>query len=117
MPQSHLVAVAVAPGNGDVCVCAGVFVHTCRTCCLLQVVLCSHSWLFIEGLYPLPDSLLRVCLGRWAGSCLWHCTLRHHGSVVIIVLIRGRMFLKSENQTLPADMDGLPWLSIHLVWL
>lgn len=86
MPQSHLVALTVAPGNGDVCVCAGVFVHTCRTRYLLQVVLCRHSWLFIEGLYPLPSSLLRVCLGRWAGSCLQHCTLRHHGSVVIIVL-------------------------------
>lgn len=90
----------------EMCVYVLVFVHMCRTCCLLQAVLCSHSWLFMEGLYPLPNFFLGDCLGRWTGSCLWHCTLRHHGSGVIRIVLDQLEEVSGEWEPDPSCWHG-----------
>lgn len=63
------------------CLCTHVeLVVCCGLFCAPQLVVhwgsLSPSW-----------SLLRVCLGRWVGSCLWHCTLRHHGRGAVGIVL------------------------------
>lgn len=100
------------------CVCMCWCLCPCvepAVCCRLFCAATGCSlWVFIPFLISswgiaLVDGLVHV-----SGSALW-------GTMEMVLLklffISWRMFLESGNQTLPADVDRLPWLSTHLVWL
>lgn len=107
IPQSHLVAMAVAPGNGDVyvlvCLCTGVELAVCYGLFCAATAGCSLR-VFIPFLIPPWGFALVHGLVHVSGTALW-------GTMEVVVLkwffISWGMFLESGNQTLPADMDCL----------
>lgn len=79
--------------------------YMCRTCYLLQDFLCSHNYLFFEGLYPFCNFLLGVCWSLtlktdWLMSLLLCFEDTKHHAVVIIMIKSNQLENISKEQEL-----------------
>lgn len=122
VPQSHLVAPTVDRLNQCVCMYVCVCARTCRTCCLLQVFLCSHNWLFFQGLYPLHNFCLRVCwrlplkTDRLMSLAPCFGDVKHHGSVVIMMVLHQPENVSEEREPVPSHWHRQATFAVPSTW-